>query len=118
LNEMLERFVHMRSMQLHKVRRIGQLREPELLVETMRIVRCEHEAPEFLKIRVREDELHEPFGEAFSAMRLKYEYVREIRKGGLVSDNPSKSHLPALKEDAKAQRTFNGTLDDRAWDAR
>ena len=105
-------------MQLHKVLRMGQLREPELLVETMRILRCEHEAPEPLKIRVREDELHEPFGQTFPTMGLKYEYVREIRKGGAVSDNPGKSHLPALKEDAKAQRTFNGTLDNRAWDAR
>ena len=50
------------QMQLHKARRIGQLREPELLVETMRILRCEHEVPELPKIRVREDELHEPFG--------------------------------------------------------
>src|SRR5690349_18473986 len=100
--EGLERFVHMRPMQLHEERRIAELREPELLVETMRILCCEHQAPEPLKIRVREDELHEPLGQAFSAMRLKYEYVREIRKGGLVGDDPGEPHLLALKEDAKA----------------
>ena len=58
----LERFVHMRAVQLHEARWIGELREPELLVQTVRIIRCEHEAPQPLKIRMREKKPHESLG--------------------------------------------------------
>src|SRR5256885_1816995 len=98
--EGLGRFVHMR-MQLHEARRIGELGEPELFVQTMRVFCCEHEAPQPLKIRVREYELHEPFGQTFVAMRLEYEYVGEIGKSSLVSDDPGEPYLLALTEDAK-----------------
>src|SRR5437773_12538834 len=110
--EGLGRFVHMRAMQLHEARRIGELGEPELLVPTMRVFCYEHEAPQPLKIRVREYELHEPFGQTLAAMRPEYEYVGEIGKSGLVSDDPGETYLLALTKDAKAQRTFNRTLDD------
>ena len=116
--EGLGRFVHMRAMQLHEARRIGELGKPELLVQTVRVLRCEHEAPEPLKIRVREYEFHEPFGQTLAAMRLEYEYVCEIGKSSFVSDDPGEPYLLALTEDAKAQRTFDGALDDRPWHAR
>lgn len=60
--EGLERFVHMRAVQLHEVRRIGELRESELLVQTVRFFRCEHEAPQPLKVWMREQKPHKPLG--------------------------------------------------------
>src|SRR5690349_21758916 len=66
-------------------------REPELRVQSMRVLRGQHPAPQSLQIRMAYDALHQPPGKSPPAVGGQNEDIAQISEGREVRDNPGKT---------------------------
>src|SRR5688572_28055187 len=102
-------------MQLHKYIGLLQSRKAVFLIQPMCVRGCKNPPSQPLKIRVRGDAIHKPFGQPLPSMLWQDKDITKICNRCEVTDDASKANLLSAVQKSEAKRSFDGSCHRFFW---
>jgi hypothetical protein len=101
-------------MNFHETFNLFQWNKPEPAIESVRIQSSQHEPPQALETRMRENSSDKSFAQSLAPLLFENEHVGQPRERCEVGHDARKADLPLRFLNSKAKRVFNRAFHDFA----